>query len=238
MPTLLTETSLPVSRQAARWQLTVVVVLAIAGITLGWNKGQLPRREAQAAGGDASATTAPDLQLYREVIDDVRRGRNYYDAAREKIPQFGFPIASPLNWRLPTYAWVFSRLPGPAWIQAALVALSAVALALAFFAHSRNSGVGYAAATVFLLFGVVHWSLDGEAYLAQEPWAAVLILISLGAHALATGDARGREGEGERVRIGWRWLAVAAGIAALFFRELALPYCGIACLAAACSQRG
>jgi hypothetical protein len=207
----------------------------MVGLALGWNRGQLPRREASAVGGDASAATAPDLQLYREIIAEVRQGRNYYDAAREKIPQFGFPIASPLNWRLPTYAWVFSWLPGPAWIQAVLVGLSVIALSSAFVAQSRTSGVGYAAVTTFLLLGVVHWSIDGEAYLAQEPWAATLILISLGAHALAAGNARGREGE--RGRIGWRWLAVVAGVAALFFRELALPYCGVACLAAAWNRR-
>ena len=238
----------------SRAEIAILSLLAAAGVALGWNQGQLPRHAAtpvQEVGCISGAqctvadqTTSPDLQLYREVIDEVRHGRSYYDVARKKIPQFGFPMASPLNWRLPTYAWVFSWLPGPEWIQGALVALSAVALALAFSAHSRIGGVGYAAATTFLLFGVIHWAIDGEAYLAQEPWAATLILISLGAHALGSRESGVRsQGKGDRERgtgnsgQGWRCLAFAAGIAALFFRELALPYCGIACLSAAWNRR-
>src|SRR5262245_46355934 len=220
---------------AARRPLVILGLLAIAGLSLGWNRGQLPRRDVQESDGADKAATAPDLQLYREIIAEVRRGRNYYDAAREKIPQFGFPISSPLNWRLPTYAWLFSRLPNTCWTQVALLLLAAGGLFLAYGAKRRQSGVGYAAVTAFLLFGVVRWTFDGEAYLAQEVWAGVLVMVSIAAHA------RGRDGETERRREGgrvaWRGLAVAAGIAALFFRELALPYCGVACLIAAWNCR-
>src|SRR5205823_8432499 len=112
-----------------------------------------------------------------------------------------------------------------AWIQPVLVALSIIALALAFAARLRTSGVGYAALTAFLLFGVVHWAIDGQAYLAQEPWAATLIVISLSAHAL--GDRESFAGLGPplsqapvpqktpdpfRVNAaGWRCLAVMSG---------------------------
>ena len=75
----------------------------------------------------------PDLALYRDVIRDVRDGQGYYCAVRQRIPQYGFPISSPLNWRLPTYAWLLSRLPGEWAIQAALVGLSAL-VALTFLA--------------------------------------------------------------------------------------------------------
>ena len=100
----------------ARAELIVLGLLAVAGLVLGWNRGQLPRRETPVAGSDAIATTAPDLLLYRDVIAEVRRGRNYYEVAREKIPQFGFPTSSPLNWRLPTYAWLLSWLPNKCWM--------------------------------------------------------------------------------------------------------------------------
>ena len=200
----------------SRGLLAVFALLAVLGSALGWSKGQIPRREMQ------PAAAAPDLQLYREVVAEVRGGKSYYDAARVKIPQFGFPISSPLNWRLPTYAWLFALLPLPRYVQALLVLLSLAALLLAYRAQTKNGPALVAAFTVLALLGVVRWSLDGDAYLAQEPWAATLIAISLATHSLG-----GR----------WRSASVAAGTTALLFRELALPYCGIACLSAAWNRR-
>jgi hypothetical protein len=212
-------------------------MLALAGLALGWNKGQLPRRERPAIpAGSAARTTAPDLALYRDMIVAVRGGANYYDAAREALPRYGFPIASPLNWRLPTYAWLLSRLPNKCWIQAVLLVLAVGGMWLAFIAESRRSSVGQAAITTFLLFGVIRWTFDGEAYLAQEVWAAVLILVSLAAHGLGNRESGGNRRSEVRGQA-WRWLAVAAGLAALSFRELALPYCGIACLLAGWNRR-
>ena len=139
-------------------------------MVLGWNRDDCPAEANLWRLWRRRCGIAPDLALYRDVIAGVRSGRGYYAVAGEKIPQYGFPIASPLNWRLPTYAWLLSRLPGPAWVQGLLVILSVVGLALAFVAQCRVTGVVYAAATSFLLFGVVRWAIDGQAYLAQEPW--------------------------------------------------------------------
>ena len=218
------------SRFEARAKLAILALIALAGLTIGWNKGQLPRRAAAdsqaAARGDS---LSPDLALYCEVITEVRGGRNYYEVAGEKIPAYGFPVASPLNWRLPTYAWVLSCLQCGGQIQLLLIGLSILALALSFAAHCRTSSVGIAAMTTFLLFGVVRWAIDGYAYLAQEPWAATLILISLAAGSLAN--------SAKSNNVGWRVLSVAAATAALLFRELALPYCAAACLLATWNRR-
>src|SRR5207248_3701473 len=66
-------------------------------------------------------------------------------------------------------------------------------------------------AALLLLMGVFQWSLDGDAYLAQELWAGVLLALSIFSYA------------------GKRWLVGAAtGLAGLFVRELVLPYCLIA----------
>ena len=204
--------------KSAAIQGATILVVAVAGIVLGWNKGQLPQRELPQS--PAASKTAPDLQLYHEMIVEVRSGREYYDAARERIPSHGFPISSPLNWRLPTYAWLLSQLPNKCWIQATLIVLSLGALGLAFMGECRTSSVGHAAVTTFLLLGVVRWCFDGDAYLAQEPWAATLMVMSLGAH-----------------RLKLPWLAVISGIFALFFRELALPYCLVAAGLAAWNRR-
>ena len=214
----------------ARAKLAILGLLAIAGLTLGWNKGQLPKREmADPAPAASNQYISPDLALYSEVIREVRAGRNYYEVAREKIPSYGFPIGSPLNWRLPTYAWTLSCLRCGGQIQLLLIGLSILALGLTFAAHCRASSVGIGALATFLLFGVVRWAIDGYAYLAQEPWAATLMLISLAAGSLGSGS--------QSRRVGWRSLSVATGIAALLFRELVLPYCAAACLLAAWNRR-
>ena len=163
----------------------VFVLLAVAGVVLGWDKGKLPERGPVAtAEATAGQEIAPDFALYRDVIAEVRSGRGYYAVAGEKIPQYGFPIASPLNWRLPTYAWLLSRLPNKCWIQAVLLLLAIAGMYLTFVATSRRWGVPVAGLTTFLLFGVIRWTFDGHAYLAQEVWAAVLLVISLAAMAM------------------------------------------------------
>jgi hypothetical protein len=213
-------------RKDGRLILVFYTIIAVAGLLLGWNKGQLPRRdEPAAAAGSAAGATAPDLVLYHEMIAAVRGGANYYDAAREAIPRHGFPIASPLNWRLPTYAWLLSRLPNNGWIQAVLLLLAIGGLGVAFAAVRRRAGAGYAGLTALLLFGVARWTFDGEAYLAQEVWAAQFLVFALAAHSLGQSSKP------------WRALAVVTGLLALFFRELALPFCGIACLLAAWNRR-
>ena len=204
----------------ARLTLGGLVLVALAGLVIGWGRGQLPQRPANTDVGHHQ--TAPDLALYATIIADVRGGRDYYDAARERIPQFGFPIASPLNWRLPTYAWLLSRLPNKCWIQAVLLLLGMTGLGLTFHAERSRTSIGQAAFTTLLMFGVFRWVLDGEAYLAQEVWSGVLVMISLAAYA--RGNPTGSD-EPARFAIGWRGLAIAAGTAALLFRELALPYC-------------
>src|SRR5262245_10657797 len=137
------ETALLRPHSESRWSrvfLAAVSLVAVLGLTLGWDKGRLPVREPAVSQPAADLDIAPDLALYRDLTKAVRDGRDYYAAARQTIPAYGFPIASPLNWRLPTYAWVFSRLPGNWAIQTALLVLSAVALVLAWRALARRHG--------------------------------------------------------------------------------------------------
>jgi hypothetical protein len=204
----------------ARIALGLFILVAIVGSVFSWNRGNLPQRdtfrETQAvnvdvASVDVPTNIAPDLQLYRDVTAAVAGGENYYNAVKPQLLKHGFPIRSTFNWRLPTYAWFFSLLPGPWAIQGLLVLLAAAGLTLHFQAEQTVQGLAAALISAFLLIGVVKWSVDGLAFYTQELWAAVFILISLGAIS--------------RQETGWRVLAIAAGIAALMFRELALPYC-------------
>jgi uncharacterized membrane protein len=55
------------------------------------------------------------------------------------------------------------------------------------------------------------------------------MVVSLSALAFGTSDGAFRPRRAHApYEAGWRWLAVAAGIGALLFRELALPYCLVA----------
>ncbi|QDU30023.1 hypothetical protein ETAA8_51410 [Anatilimnocola aggregata] len=194
----------------ARWVLVVLSLVAVVGGVASWNRGKLPVRDVapvEAAVAETPDAVAPDLQLYRDMVDAVRRGENYYVAAKPKLIASGFPVRSTFNWRLPTYAWLFALLPGPWAIQALLVLLAVVALVLHFQAEFSARGMAAAVVSSFLLLGVVKWSVDGLAFYTQELWASVLILLSIA--------AMGK---------GWQVVAIIAGITALMFRELALPF--------------
>jgi hypothetical protein len=154
---------------------------------------------------------ALDLQLFRAVVDRVHAGESYYSATQEEMRQRGYPTRSVFNWRLPTYAWLLSALPDPAWGQFILAACSLAVLMLAFFLVQRDHGLVMATITLMLLSGSLYWCLVENVFYSQEVWAGTLILLSLCCYGVEL-----------------RPLAVASGLAALFYRELALPYCVIA----------
>ena len=220
------------SSRQAQLVLVLLAMVALVGGVASWGRGNLPAREAARetsavqVGKETTSSTdniAPDLQLYRDVVAKVRRGENYYTAVKPELLKHGFPVRSTFNWRLPTYAWLFSLLPGPWAIQGLLVILAVVGLVLHFQSELNSRGFAAAAISSFLLIGVVKWSVDGLAFYTQELWAAVLILISI--------SCVGRK------EIGWRVLSITAGVAALLFRELALPVCCWAAVLAAWNRR-
>jgi hypothetical protein len=227
-PVLDTGETYPRSARIVRW---LWCTIALMGLVLSWNSGQLPERDADIARdtspalATSSSAIAPDLALYVEVIARVRRGEDYYAVAAEAIPSHGFPTSSPLNWRLPTYAWLLSRLPCAGWIQLTLMGLSLIALAATFASRVKGDGALCAGVTTLLMIGVLRWSADGYACVAQEPWAATFMVLALAAY-----------GAGER-RGAFRYAAIGLAIAALFFRELVLPFCGIGCLVALYQRR-
>jgi hypothetical protein len=152
-----------------------------------------------------------DFLLFRRLAEHVRAGENYHDAAFREMRAHRFPTGSPFNFRTPTYAWVLGVFPSDAWGRALLILIAAAALAANFFAELRELSVVGAAIGALFLFGVAKWCLDADGIYSQELWASMLIALSFGLAGL-----------------GWRYPAVAAGVLALFFRELALPFCLLA----------
>jgi hypothetical protein len=156
-----------------------------------------------------------DLQAYRQIVERVHNGEDYYDAAAEELREGGYCSGSVFNWRLPTYAWLLAVWPRPEWGQGLLSIVAVLALGLAYTVERKVSSVGRAILLSLLMAGAFLWCIDGDAFFSQELWAGVLIAVSIGAFA-----------------VNGKVLGVAAGLAALFMRELAAPYVLIAVILA------
>jgi hypothetical protein len=148
-----------------------------------------------------------DTALYAGIVRDMRAGQGYYAAAATQLRQRGYAMASVLNWRLPTLAWLFALLPSDGAARALLGGLSLLALLAWYAALRRSLSARAASASCLLLVGLFAWPFASEAYRTHELWAGVGIAGSIAAAAL-----------------GWPGVAVAAGLGALAVRELALPY--------------
>jgi hypothetical protein len=166
-----------------------------------------------AAEGRVSGTG--DTALYKAVVGRVRAGEGYYDAAGAELRARNYPVRPAFNWRQPTYAWLLSRLPSPLWGSAILVALgAAVVWSARAWLSQGDSGV-----PAWVVVGLMTVTMAGafvpDYVFLQEAWAGTLIALA------ACLFARDR----------WR-AGVAASLAALAFRELALLPCGVGLLLA------
>ena len=217
--------SLPWPRLQA-WAIAVAAVFLIA-----WYLVALYWPGATSTG--AVAEGGKDLEAYRHIVERVHRGEDYYLAAGEVLRAGGYATSSVFNWRPPIYAWLLAAFPKPEWGQVLLGLLALLALGLAYASDRAGGSVGRALLLLLAMLGAFLWCVDGDAFFAQELWAGVLIAVSVGFFALA--DAMGCEAE-PRVHQVVRAAGIAAGLAALCLRELALLYVLVAILVA-CRER-
>ncbi len=159
-----------------------------------------------------SAHKAPDdipgdVALYQAEIARMRSGEGYYQAAAAELRERGYPTASLFNWRTPLPMWLIARLPEPG--GKVLVGLLAVLLiGCGARLLAREGGLAQGALGGILLFGAVMPVFLDDLYAMPVLWSGLLIGLSVCAY-----------GHGR-----WGW-GVATGIAALFCRDLAGPYC-------------
>jgi hypothetical protein len=156
---------------------------------------------------DETGRGANDMSLYQDEVVRVAGGEAYYDAAGSELRKQGYPTRSVFNWRTPLLVWFLAALPSPRVGQAILGGLSIVLAlwSMAVTARERNLAAGGICA--ILMCGAL-LLVTGDAYYLPVMWSGVLIGLALCAYASDQ-----------------RTLAVAFGLAALFFRELAAPYC-------------
>ncbi|HEV3138627.1 MAG TPA: hypothetical protein VGZ26_12000 [Pirellulales bacterium] len=156
---------------------------------------------------DAPSRGPGDVALYRAEADRVRQGQSYYDAIAAELRSRGYPMRSIFNWRMPLPVWLIGILPGA--LGQGLLGLLAVALlCLSFELLADRGGVKQGLLGVALLSGALLPCVLGDLFVMPELWSGVLIALS----AVCFGLKR-------------RVAGVIVGLAALFFRELAAPYC-------------
>ncbi len=160
-----------------------------------------------------------DALLFRSVVDRVHAGEGYYEAWGSEVRSRGYPTRSIFNWRLPLFAWLNGNVPDLIWGQLLLSALALATVLMVYGIVCAESGIPTAMAAVFFVGFAVAVCLKPNVFLTTEIWSGTLIAFSVCAYAH-----------------NWRTPGVTAGLLALFFRELALPYCLVS-LALACWQK-
>jgi hypothetical protein len=197
-----------------------LLAVPFAALTLWLVVGVLRAPAPAAAAGEGRVSGTGDTALYKAVVARVRAGQGYYEAAGAELRARHYPVRPVFNWRQPTYAWLLSSLPSPLWGSAILVALGA-AVVLTARAWLRADAPNVPGVLVVGLTSVTMAGVFVPDYVfLQEAWAGTLIALSVCLFGLG------------------RWKAgVAAGLAALAFRELALLPCGVGLLLALWHRR-
>lgn len=146
-----------------------------------------------------------DAASYARIVERLRGGETYYDAAHEVLLADGYGTRSVFNWRTPAWPVILAALP-PGGGQA-LLGLLAIAGVSLTYRMLRPAGPEVAAVSGLAVGLSLAAVLAPEAVVFTEVAAGVLILVSVAAYGN-----------------GWRWLGLGAALAALFLRELAAPY--------------
>jgi hypothetical protein len=172
-----------------------------------WNV-QTPASEAEKKGWKIG-----DVALYRAEVDRIHAGENYYLVAAEELPRRGYPTRSVFNWRTPLPMWLIGNMPFIVLGKVLLCALGFLTLVLTFVTASRENPRLFQRMVpmAVLMFGPLLPCFIGDVFVMPIVWAGVFMMLSLCAYGLK--------------RPYW---GATAGLAAVFFRELALPYCLLA----------
>lgn len=152
-----------------------------------------------------------DLDVFRLVVHRVRDGESFYDATQTEFRSHGYPTRSPFNWRTPCYAWFLGRTTGDELGRWLLMVGVVTVIVLGYRDLVTDCGLVPGSVGGVLLVGATAWGFGGQTFLFTELWAAMLITLSI-----------------VSLRRGWTAVGVAAGLVAVFYRELAVPYAAVA----------
>lgn len=157
-----------------------------------------------------------DVALYAAEVERIAHGEGYYQAAAAELVARGYPTRSVFNWRPPLPMWLLGKLPTPRIGQVLLGALGALLLLMGFRAAAlEEQPATHLSLQPFicalLLIGAVLPTFLDKLYVVPILWSGTFLGLSISAYGLQ--------------RPYW---GVGFGVAAVFLRELALPYCLLA----------
>ena len=159
--------------ESARWPARVILLFLLLLTVQGLSQSSAP---APVVTGDRAQSEHAQTLLHQRVIERVRAGGPYHQAAAREHRKAGFPLAT---MRLPTLAWVHASLPpfGPAILLYGLIAatLGAWAWRLSIGGLPVQRAV---LGSALLLAGAAALFLP-ELLLWHECWAALLVSLSL-----------------------------------------------------------
>lgn len=194
---------------------TAVLTLAALAVLAALALAYPPRRGAP--GPFVTEASRPtDARMFASVAERVAAGDDYYATMHDALRRGDYPTGSVFNWRTPLHLRAIAAAPWWA-ARAALTALL-IALFTATMASSRGNPVlGWAAGGMQM--GLLVLQSAPDAVYISEIWAGALVGLSVAAFGARLGG-----------------LGVALGLAALFVRELAAPYC-VVCVALAARRQ-
>ena len=202
-------------RTALHARIAVAIFLATAAFLVAISLSPMRRGFA-----DGPSRGPGDIALYRAEIDRVHAGESYYAAAADELRTRGYPTKSVFNWRTPLPMWFVGNLPDPALAKAILGAAAIGLLLLAFGLVSKEASPGQGMLAALLLLGALMPIALGNLFVMTELWSGVFLALSAVAYGL------------DRRKLGF-----AGGMAALFLRELAAPYCVLCAILAMKEKR-
>jgi hypothetical protein len=188
---------------------TVVAIAAVAIVSVP------PPRAARAPGA------SNDIENLDATAARMRSGEDFYAAHGGELRKRGYPIRHPFNWRTPLHLSTITSVPEvlavAAWI--ALAAILVIMTGTVTFAETRTDPLVVVIST-FMQVGFVLTLSPTAMTLMGEAWSGALLGISVLSYVANR-----------------RPLAIATGLAALFCRELAAPYCVVCTVMAARHRR-
>ncbi len=88
----------------------------------------------------ASCSGLGDAPLYEAIVDRVRLGADYYQAAEAELTIQRYPKSLIFHWRTPVYAWLLSRSPDLLPSRVLFLAASALSAGMTFEFVRREAG--------------------------------------------------------------------------------------------------